>query len=69
MLATNKDLIKLGVRTLRQRGTLRDVYKRRYSDTANNNTHDCGSYSYTTTARPIQFYLDNFIYGSTRKGG
>ena len=40
MSATEKDLIKLGDRT---------IFRRRYYDTTNNNTDGCGSYSYTTT--------------------
>ena len=52
MSATDKDLIKLGARTIGQRVRLRDICRRRYYDTANNNTHCCGSYSNTTTTRP-----------------
>ena len=40
--ATEKDLIKLGART---------ICRRRNYDTTNNNTDGCGSYSYTTTTK------------------
>ena len=52
MSATDKDLIKLGVRIIGQCVRLMDICRRRYYDTTNNNTHVCGSYSYTTTTRP-----------------
>ena len=52
MSATDKDLIKPGVRTIRQRARRRDICIRRYYDTINNNIHGCGSYSNTTTTRP-----------------
>ena len=52
MFTTEKDLIKLGVRTIGQCVRLRDIFRRRCYDTTNSNTHACGSYSYTTTTRP-----------------
>ena len=52
MSATDGDLIKLGVRGIGQSVRLRDICRRRYYDTTNNNTHGCGSYSYNTTTRP-----------------
>ena len=53
MSAKDKDFIKIVARTIEQRVRLRDIGRRRYYDIANNNTHDCGSYSYTITTRPI----------------
>ena len=52
MSATHKDLIKFGVRTTGKCVRLGDTCRRRYYDTTDNNTHGCGSYSYTTTTRP-----------------
>ena len=49
MSATHKDLIKFGVRTTGKCVRLGDTCRRRYYDTTDNNTHGCGSYSYTTT--------------------
>ena len=57
MSATDEYLIKLGVRTIGQSVRLIDIYRRRYYDTTNSNTYGCGSYSYTTTTRPIQLHL------------
>ena len=51
MSATDEDLIKRCVRTIGQSVRVRNICRRRYYDTTNNNTHSCGSYSYTTTAR------------------
>ena len=52
MSATDKDLIKFGIRTIGQRVSLRDICRRRYYDITNNSTHGCGSYSYNTTTKP-----------------
>ena len=52
MSVTDKDLIKFGVRNTVKCVRLTDTCRRRYYDTTDNNTHDCGSYSYTTTTRP-----------------